>query len=99
MFIKTFYTPEIPATIISPDALSRQSSCAGYQTYFSLIDKKARLQLIDCSPERRLISFQLQLIRGLLFTDSLMIPTPEEHKSATLPDDPSKPVPDFNSLL
>ena len=43
------------------------------------------MQLIDCSSCNRTITFGLESIRGLLFTDSLIVPTPSEHESDSLP--------------
>ena len=31
-FVRTYCTPEIPATILSPDAMGQEMDCQGYQT-------------------------------------------------------------------
>ena len=50
------------------------------------------MQLVDCSDCGTSIEFALQLIRGLLFTDSLIAPTDPERSSETLPTNSSTVV-------
>ena len=85
VFVRSFYVPQIPATILSPDSIAKTMGCAGYSTYSDLRDGTASMQLIDCSSCNKTVSFGLESIRGLLFTDSLIAPTPSEHESDTLP--------------
>ena len=80
-FAKSYYTPEIPATILSPNALGVASRCEGYHSYSDLIGDRARLELVNCAGHDKPITFELRRIRGLLFTDSLIAPTPLEHTS------------------
>ena len=84
-FVRSYYTPEIPATIVSPDAFGKDMGCRGYQTYSDFVDGTATLDLIDCGTSESTVSFDLQLLRGLLFTDSLVAPTPEQHVSVLPP--------------
>ena len=88
LFVKSFYTPQIPATIMSPDSAAKSLGCNGYSTFSDLVDGTASLQLVDCSSCNRSVDFDLRLIRGLLFTDSLIAPTPAERLASTLPDTP-----------
>ena len=85
MFVRCFYTPQIPATILSPNAITRLYGCKGYSTYSDLIDNSASMQLVDCSECETTVNFDLQLIRGLLYTDSLIAPTATERSSSTIP--------------
>ena len=85
VFVKCYYVPQIPATILSPDSIAKSMKCSGYSTYSDLHNGSASMQLIDCQSCNRTLSFGLQSIRGLLFTDSLVAPTQAEHKSTELP--------------
>lgn len=89
-FVESYYTPEVPATIISPDCLGRALGCDGYHTYSDFVNGSALLQLERCnlcpSPN---MDFRLQRIRGLLFTDHLIAPTEQEHLAADLPPYPA----------
>ncbi len=85
-FVRSYYTPEIPATILSPNAMGEEMGCQGYQTYSDFRKGFATLDLTDCKSESSPVHFELRLIRGLLFTDHLIAPTQAEHLSATLPD-------------
>ena len=84
VLVKTFYTPAIPATILSPDALGRHLDCRGYGTYSDFVDNVALLQLTACSPCNVTYDFALQRIRGLLFTNTLIAPTASE-RAADVP--------------
>ena len=94
-FIRSFYTPEIPASIISPDAFGKANGCRGYQTYSDFHNGRATLDLIDCQQSQSSMSFDLQLIRGLLFTDSLIAPTPSQHVTTEVPVLEGAPTEDF----
>ena len=87
LFVRTFFTPEIPATILSPHEMCKTMGCAGYATYSDLLEDHATMQLVDCSRCQSSVDFDLRLVRGLLYTDSLIQPTDEEHKSSSLPAD------------
>ena len=89
LYTKSYYTPQIPATILSPDSAAKSLGCTGYSTFSDLVDDTASLQLIDCSQCDCTVDFDLRLIRGLLFTDSLIAPTESKRLSSTLPDDPA----------
>ena len=85
LFIECYYTPEIPATILSPNALAKSLECSKYCTFSDLINGKATMELGDCSQCRESVHFDLTLVRGLLYTDSLMAPTPSERIAPSLP--------------
>ena len=87
LFVKSYYTPQIPATILSPDSVARSLDCNGYTTFSNLVDDTATMQLVDCSSCGGSLDFSLQSIRGLLFTDSLYAPTYPERTSLELPVD------------
>ena len=77
---ETFYTPEIPASIASPDAIGNELGCKGYQTFSDFVDDRAMLTLLDCSAENGDLRLPLQRIRGLLYTDSVVAPTDEQRR-------------------
>ena len=85
-FVKTFFTPEIPATILSPDAMGRELGCKGYHTYSDFRKGRATMDLTDCQACDGPTHFDLRLIRGLLFTEHMIAPTPQEHVDP-VPDD------------
>ena len=95
MFVKCFYTPQIPATILSPDSVAKSLRCQGYSTFSDLRDGRATMHLIDCSDCNASFNFSLQSIRGLLFTDSLVAPTNDERRSPSLPDAVTIPATTF----
>ena len=86
LFVECYYTPEIPATILSPNALAKSFDCSKYCSFSDLIHGQATLELGDCTRCIDSVHFQLSLIRGLLYTDSLVAPTPCEHTSPSLPE-------------
>ena len=84
-FVRTYYTPEIPATILSPDAMGRELDCQGCQTCSDFRKGCATLDLTNCGSQSDPVHFELKLIRGLLFTDYVIAPTDSEHVSSHLP--------------
>ena len=88
--MQSYYTPEIPATIISPHAFSKALHCSGYQTYSDIVNNRAQLQLLDCrNSPLEATTFELTLIRGLLYIESLIVPTNLEHTSLDPPVPPT----------
>ena len=75
LLAKAYYTPQIPATILSPDAMAKAFRCRAYQTYSDFVGDQTRLTLVSCNSEADNISIALQRKRGLLFTDPLLMPT------------------------
>jgi len=88
-FVRSYYTPQIPATILSPDALGLALDCKGYHTFSDFVDNVASLTFSDCSKAKTGVSFSLLRIRGLLFTDALLAPTMGQHRASHLPVDSS----------
>lgn len=78
LFILAYYTPAIPAVIVSPDDMCRALNCRAYQTYSDIVDNRASMQLTDCESCQGSLDFSLHLIRGLLFSESLIAPVPDE---------------------
>jgi hypothetical protein len=81
--VACFYTPTLPATLISPDRIGKAFKCEGYST-LSLFKQKQQceLRLHHCQRDSQDLLFPLTSIRGLLFTDLLVTPTDAEHVSA-----------------
>ena len=48
MFIHTYYTPEIPATIMSPDNVAKSYGCKGYGTFSDFAGDSSSLHLVSC---------------------------------------------------
>ena len=89
VFVETLYTPQIPATILSPDCLARALKCKGYSTYSDFVDNSASLELTDCDKCQTDVTFQLRRIRGLLYTNPIIKPTDTERTMTELPEYPS----------
>ena len=88
MYAKSYYTPEIPATIISPHALAVDGKADGYHAGHRFSAQQLQLVLYDVPDSRGGRTnhiFDLESIRGLLYTPSLIQPTPQEQTSFTLP--------------
>ena len=81
VFVKTFYTPGIPATIISPDALAKALGCLGYTAVSDFVEDSSSLHLTECAACNSTVIMPLTRIQGLLYTDSLVTPTESEHLS------------------
>ena len=104
-FVPTFYTPQLPATIVSPDCLGKSLGCQGYHTFSDFVHDEAILQLTDCAKCKRDVHFDLRRIRGLLYSSPLIPATEQEHKASTLPEvaptdncqHPTSPFPYANS--
>jgi hypothetical protein len=82
--VACFYTPTLPATLLSPDRVGHANGCEGYST-LSLFKESARdaceLRLHHCKRSAQDILFPLTSIRGLLFTQPLVKPTKAEQES------------------
>ena len=87
LFVPTFFTPEIPATILSPHAVCKTLACTGYETYSNIVDDYATMQLMDCTKCQRSLDFDLHVIKGLLYTESMIMPNEHEHLMSELPED------------
>ena len=85
LFLQCYFTPEIPATIISPDAAAKSYHCQGYSTFSDLSNGSSTMQLVNCGSCDGSVSFHLSTIRGLLFTEPLVMPTAAEHVATILP--------------
>ena len=70
---------------MSPNSMGRALGCQGYTTYSDFKDKTAQLRLTKCTRDDPEVRFNLHLICGLLFTDSMIAPTPVEHTATCLP--------------
>ena len=98
LFVLTYHTPAIPATIVSPDDMCRALQCKGYQTFSDIVDNRASLQLTDCQSCDGSMDFSLQVIRGLLYTDSLILPLPDQRLDTGPPSHPTCDVTSWNGV-
>ena len=85
-FVHCYFTPSLPATIISPDAASRQFNCRGYQSVSVRSNEpgSCSVTLNHCRRSSEDIVFPAGLIRGLLYTSPLIMPNRTE-RTAPLP--------------
>jgi len=67
----TFYTPSLPATILSPASITSDHGCVGFSSFAKLDGQQCCLTLHGHSPSIDVI-FPLQLRHGLLFTHALI---------------------------
>ena len=88
MYVPAYYTPEIPATIVSPDSMGKAYACQGYMTFSDFQGNASILELNKCGDTSETIKIDLERIRGLLFTDALVMPTNSEHVQAAPTDAP-----------
>ncbi len=73
-FAWTFYTPSLPATILSPMSIASDLKCLGYSSFANLDGKNCCLTIHGHDGNK--ITFPLQLQHGLLFTQQLHRPKP-----------------------
>ena len=82
IMVPTFYTPTLPATIVSPSDLGSKLGCLSFTTFASLSDMECCLTLHHCQWHSQDIRIPLTVVRGLLYTADLQRPTPHEHESS-----------------
>jgi len=82
IMVPTFYTPTLPATIVSPSDLGSKLGCSSFTTFASLSDMECCLTLHHCQRHSQDIRIPLTVVRGLLYTADLQRPTPHEHESS-----------------
>jgi len=67
--VRTFYTPSLLATIISPTSIVSDLCCLGYSIFANLDGQNCYFTLHSSNAIK--ITFPLQLLHGLLFTQPL----------------------------
>ena len=72
--ITCYYTPTLPATIISPDAMGVQLDCSGYTSVSNFDGSDCSVRLRHCRRVSEDIVIPLLLVRGLLYTYPLLPP-------------------------
>jgi hypothetical protein len=82
--VKAFYTPSLPATIFSPDAMGRQFGCRGYVGVSNFDGQGCEFRLHHCRASPQDVVIDLTLIRGLLYTDPLIKPTTDYERTGPL---------------
>ena len=83
LLIHTFYTPSLPATILSPASITSDAGYIGYTSFARLDGQDCYLTLHGSPPTSEEIVFPLQFGHGLLFTHALIAPS-AAHSSASL---------------
>lgn len=79
--IPCYYTPTLPATIISPDAAGRSLHCQGYTSVSTFDGSLCNVTLRHCRRSAQDVVIPATLRRGLLFTDPLLLPSKAERTS------------------
>jgi GAG-pre-integrase domain len=82
-----YYTPTMPATIISPDAIGRSLGYRGYQSISNFDGQDCGLRLLHRISSAHDTIVPLTLIRGLLYTEQLVLPVTESDQTLPYPED------------
>jgi hypothetical protein len=85
VMVRCHHTPGLPTTIISPDAIAHAHDCTSYQSVSNLDCTACSLMLRHNKRASQDIHFPLVLVCGLLYTQPLIKPTPDEHAATLLP--------------
>lgn len=88
---RCFYTPTLPATILSPSSMARDHRCTGYSTMSTFAGDDCCVCLMNMDGERPSADIVIPqtLIHDLLFTQPLLPPpTASKNASTCLPPDP-----------
>jgi Reverse transcriptase (RNA-dependent DNA polymerase) len=83
-----YYTPTMPATIISPDAIGRSLGCQGYQSVSNFDGHDCGIRLLHPAGTTKDITIPLTLVRGLLYTDHIITPNNADDRSLPYPISP-----------
>ena len=78
--VRSYYTPTLPATILSPHAMGRQLHCRGYTSISNFDGTDCSLSLHHCRRVSEDVTFPLTLVRGLLYTPPLVAPTTDAER-------------------
>ena len=73
--IRCYYTPTLPATILSPASMCKQFQCSSYSSLTHFGDGTSSVSLHHCKRISQNVVFPLIPVRGLLYTSPL-IPVP-----------------------
>jgi hypothetical protein len=91
--VQCLYTPTLPATIVLPFDLGIQYRCNGYSCASKFSGSACTVRLHFCPTEHQDdLCFPQILHRGLLFSEPLLFPEPNQH-SDPVPSD----IPNFSS--
>jgi len=87
LLVQTFYTPTLPAIILSPASITTATGCQSYTSFANLNSQDCYLTLHGYSDTSN-ITFPLQFRNGLLFTHNLLSPSsmisPKSHTACSL---------------
>ena len=83
--VQCYYTPTLPATILSPHAMGRQLHCRGYTSISNFDGTDCSLSLHHCRRVSEDVTFPLTLVRGLLYTPPLVAPTTDAERYEPMP--------------
>jgi hypothetical protein len=82
---KCYFTPTLPATILSPDSMGKQFGCRGYTSLSSFVGGECNVHLFHCKRISEDVMVPLMLIRGLLYTRPLVLPSTKADRYDPLP--------------
>ena len=83
--VRSYYTPTLPATILSPSAMGGQFHCRGYTSISNFDGNDCSLSLHHCRRVSEDVTFPLTLVRGLLYTLPLVAPTTHAERYEPIP--------------
>jgi hypothetical protein len=78
-FVRCLYTPTLPATIVSPHDVGIQHQCTGYSCTSNFNGTECCICLHFSPKTQPDLCFPLTLIRGLLFSNPVELPTKSQH--------------------
>lgn len=81
---RVYWTPSLPVTIISPDALCREHDCRGY-TAVSMRNGSGQVELHHCKRLRQSVTIPASVLGGLLYSEPLIKPETSEEVLAGKP--------------
>ena len=87
--LRTFLTPSLPATILSPDAACRENDCSGYTAISNCDGHNCSVTLRHCKRRSGDLRLPAVLRRGMLYTRPLIRPTADQRMGCRPP--PSLP--------
>ena len=76
--VHSYLMPTLPATIISPLALSKHNGCTGYVTMSNLFSTGCHIELQNCQRRSQNLQIDLQQRVGLLYTGEVLRPLAEQ---------------------
>ena len=84
-FVRIYFTPSLPVTILSPSDMAKEHGCAGYSSVSFFDGQASSVDLLHCRRRSQNIHIPVTLQAGLLFSQAIIPPTTDERKLSRLP--------------